>query len=494
MVHKLRIFLAAIVLSSCANRTIRLNQNHDIIPKQNEKVEEALVDLDGKKSQEQPQTKDELSETIRIGIPHEINDKVDKWITYFTGKGRERFQRYINRGEQYRGLITQVLTERGLPPDLYYLAMIESGFSTSAKSRASAVGVWQFIAPTARRYGLRVDYYADERQDPMRSTIAAAMYLRDLHNVFNSWYLAMAAYNSGENRVMSSIMRNDSRDFWALVRSKALPSETMNYIPKFLAASIIGHSPEKYGFSRATPVADQNFRTVEIPSPVKFSDISRITGISVQNLKKYNPGLKRSMTPPGAKTYRIVVPEVYVNQIADNTAAIQRHVISGLKNRVNSGSEVAVHRVTKGQSLSYIAQKYKTSISSIKKLNRLRSNNIYVGQKLKVHASVPTSTEKYRVRSGDSLFSIARKFKTSTNQIKSLNNLRSNTIHAGQLLTVNGNGTTTKQSKYRVKKGDNLHLIAKKFGTSINKIKKLNRLRRNTIYAGQLLKVSTRNL
>ena len=167
---------------------------------------------------------DEIEYTISHGIPLEINDKVEKWINYFTKKDRDRFQRFLNRGEKYRKMIQAVLADQGIPTDLYYLAMIESGFSVKARSHASAVGVWQFIRATGRRYGLKIDYYVDERQDPMRSTIAASLYLKDLHLVFNSWYLAMASYNAGESRIMGSIMKQSSRDFWQLVRKNALPS------------------------------------------------------------------------------------------------------------------------------------------------------------------------------------------------------------------------------------------------------------------------------
>ena len=179
---------------------------------------------------------------IQEDIPMDMNEKVQRWIKYFTvKKNRAGYQRYINRGAKYKKLITHLMTEQNIPPEMFYLSMIESGFRVNAKSHASAVGLWQFMSATGRRYGLKVDKYTDERLDPHRSTIAAAMYLNDLHNVFDSWYLAMAAYNAGEriNR-MNAIMSGKTRNFWELAELKKLPPETMNYIPKFIARQQLG--------------------------------------------------------------------------------------------------------------------------------------------------------------------------------------------------------------------------------------------------------------
>jgi len=197
----------------------------------------------------------ELPESERDNIPYSRNFLLKKntkrmqfWVEYFTKKNRERFQRFINNGEEYRHHIESILVEQGLPKELYYVGLIESGYYLGAKSHASAVGPWQFIKGTGTRYGLRVTSEIDERRDLFKATKAAAMYFKDLHNVFSSWELALAAYNAGEYGIIRRIMKHGTRDFYELSRNKQLPSETINYVPKVLAAMHIINNAKKYGF------------------------------------------------------------------------------------------------------------------------------------------------------------------------------------------------------------------------------------------------------
>lgn len=177
-----------------------------------------------------PQTHNQPTDSYRVErrmrIPVELNQHVQVWIEYFTTRDKERFQRFLDRGQPYRDVVENTLEENDLPAELYYLAMIESGFRTNALSHAKAVGVWQFIPGTARRYGLRIDRHVDERRDPIRATEAAAKYLRDLYNVFGSWHLAMAAYNAGEIRVLRAVFKGRTRNFWELIEAKTLPRVT----------------------------------------------------------------------------------------------------------------------------------------------------------------------------------------------------------------------------------------------------------------------------
>ena len=220
-------------------------------------------------------------------IPVVENEWVQKWIEYFTGRGRDSFARHLNRAAAYKSLVQSILAQSGLPKELHYQALIESGFITHARSHANAVGIWQFIRGTGRRYGLAINYWVDERRDVMRATEAAAKYMQDLHNVYYDWYLALASYNCGEGCTLNRILRGNSRDFFELVNNEIFPIETRNYIPKFLAAMKIAKNPEKYGFNVVPAKHTPELVALTVPNPVRLADIAKSTGIplSIINAK-----------------------------------------------------------------------------------------------------------------------------------------------------------------------------------------------------------------
>lgn len=378
----------------------------------------------------------------KIRIPVELNEHVQRWISYFTERDKERFQRFLNRGQLYRDVVENVLEENDLPAELYYLAMIESGFRTDAHSHASAVGVWQFIPGTARRYGLRIDRYVDERRDPIRATEAAAKYLRDLYNVFGSWHLAMAAYNAGEIRILRAVFKGRTRNFWELIQSKSLPKETADYIPKFLAVVLIGQDPKKYGFAEIdTAVSYPNLEAVDVPGSMKLGRIAKLSGLDLDTLKRVNPHLNFSQTPSSIARYEIWVPaesaatlKAQQGVLFKNYARIQR--ASASIEVANSSTEV--HRVKSGESLLTIARKYKLSVGHLKRINNLKSDRIFAGMRLRMQANVyvPSSFVKYKVKRGENLTLIARKFKTSIAKLKENNQLRKNQLAAGQILKI----------------------------------------------------------
>ena len=241
-------------------------------------------------------------------IRGETNDEVKEWIHFFTVDDRERFDRFMGRGALYKSLIQDILVENGVPSELYYLAMIESGFSRGIRSRASAVGIWQFIAPTGRRYGLRIDREVDERLDVIRSTRAAAHYLKDLKEEFGSWYLAMAAYNCGENRVRRAIHRGRSRDFWHLARTRRLPAETVDYVPKFQAAMLIAKHPERYGFQTKTYYDFPSVRKMRVRSKAHLIEIARRENVSTEAILGLNPHLLQRRVPQARGGYQVYLP------------------------------------------------------------------------------------------------------------------------------------------------------------------------------------------
>jgi membrane-bound lytic murein transglycosylase D len=427
-----------------ATEEIALNPAEPVFQEENTYPNKSDGDDEAAAEDESNAENNEITYTLSH-MPVEINDDVKHWITIFTEKERDLFENYLRRGEPYKKVITQVLKEQGLPTDLYYLALIESGFSNNATSHASAAGMWQFMKPTGKRYGLQVDHYADERRDPIRATRAAAQYLNDLHNVFQSWYLAMAAYNAGEMRIMNAIMNGNSRDFWSLVKAKKLPKETMNYIPKFLAAVIIGHNPEHYGFENyKTNKVLPELELVQVPSPVSLSTVAKVTGLSQPLIAGYNAHLRGQMTPSNVRSYDIWVPKNAVELFADKEAQLTRY--RGTYRASEAIAETSFHRVRRGENLSTIAGKYKLTVAQVKALNGLKKSKVYVGQKLKVTGKAEEGKQaladyfKYRVRRGDNLHTIAKKFKMDVHHIKKVNRLDRNTIYVGQVLKVKNAG------------------------------------------------------
>jgi membrane-bound lytic murein transglycosylase D len=408
-------------------------------------IDQALASAD-KKAPPGPTVADAVisDELKQAEIPIEINAAVQQWIEYFTVKDRERFQRFMERGEKYKPMVMAALKDQGIPTELYYQAMIESGFAVHATSSAKAVGIWQFIKGTGRRYGLRIDSYVDERRDPVRSTIAAALYLKDLNNVFQSWYLAMASYNAGEGRILNAIMRGKSRDFWQLARDRALPSETMHYIPKFLAATIIGHNPRRYGMDELPPSTAPDLVSVKVPSPIRLQDLAQAAGISLDQTRELNPHILRGVTPPGMDTYRVWVPKEAGSSLEgsfDRLASLRVRGLSPDRAIVQRGG-AKYYTVTRGETLADVAQKHGISLRSLKRLNRLKSSRVAAGTRLRVPsknvalASADEGVLSYKVRRGDNLDKVARRFGVTVSELKKLNGLRRNRLEVGQVLSL----------------------------------------------------------
>jgi membrane-bound lytic murein transglycosylase D len=320
-------------------------------------------------------------------IPIEINRKVQEWLRYFS-KDKSRFQRYMDRGEVYRPLIEDVLRKSGVPTEFYYLAMIESGFVIHASSHASAVGIWQFIPGTAHRFGLKKTSDLDERRDVVRSTAAAAVYLKNLHAAFQSWYLAMAGYNAGEGRILRTVVNGGSRDFWELVERKALPAETRDYVPKFLAALLIGRHPEKFGFRRPRAEAFPNVEAALVPPRVPLQEIARHSGVSLATLKLLNPHLIRGRSPNQSSPYAIWVPKGHALQTVEarqKMEASPEMIVRAPSTRsFAKNREPNYHRVKRGETLSSISARYRTNVAALRRLNRLRGSKVWVGQRLRL--------------------------------------------------------------------------------------------------------------
>jgi membrane-bound lytic murein transglycosylase D len=249
---------------------------------------------------------------VRWDIPVVWNESVHRFVNLLSGEQSDRMALYLKRSGRYEGMIRTKLRERGMPEDLLYLSMIESGFNPTARSRVQAVGLWQFMAPTARDYGLRVDSYVDERRDPEKSTDAALRYLQDLYRRFGSWNLAAAAYNTGEGRVSRAMrattgsVKGEETDFWKIRR--LLPSDTREYVPLIYAAALVGKDPQRYGLGNVERWLPVPTDTVAVPGGTELEEVAEAVGATESELRSLNPQLLKAMTPPG-KPYPVRVPD-----------------------------------------------------------------------------------------------------------------------------------------------------------------------------------------
>jgi membrane-bound lytic murein transglycosylase D len=233
---------------------------------------------------------------------------VEKNITLFTEQIKERFSIWLSRSGKYMEMMKEILKGENIPEEIVFIPLIESGFSPYACSPARAVGYWQFIASTARKYGLKINWWMDERRDPVKSTVAAANYFKDLYGMFGSWNLAMAAYNAGEGKILKAINKTNSDDYWLLLDTKYIRRETKDYVPRFIAASLIANSPEEFGFGELEYHPPLNYDEVTIHSPVDLQVAADCAETMIETIKELNPELRRWCTPPDVSEYTIRIP------------------------------------------------------------------------------------------------------------------------------------------------------------------------------------------
>jgi len=375
-------------------------------------------------------------------IPLVRNKQVDQFITYFTtAKGRKQFAIWMKRYEEYKDLILPILKKHEMPEELMVLAMIESGLNPKAYSRANASGMWQFIYSTGKNYGLKRDWYIDERRDPIKATGAACEYLKDLNEQFDNWYLALAAYNCGSGRISRASKLHQTYDFWQM---HSLPRESRNYIPYYLAAAIIAKEPEKYGFT-IPKVKPFSYEEVVLEHSADLAVLSRVAGIKVKTLRKYNPELRQSATPAD-NPYLLKLPKGKKEQFLARWNSIPESE--------RFAPQFIVHRVRYGESLWTISKKYGASIHDIAAVNKIRNRHkIKVGNKLKVPLKGgvlrtwgtkdnggPAGHYKvtYKVKRGDTLGQIAEDYKSKASKIRRWNGLKygSSLIYPGQKLKI----------------------------------------------------------
>jgi membrane-bound lytic murein transglycosylase D len=326
-----------------------------------------------------------LPPEITYDVPIEFNRYVDDYIILFQTRLREKFELWLTRSGRYIDMMKSVFRENELPEDLVFLALVESGFNPYAYSRSRAVGPWQFMKGTAKKYGLKVNRWVDERRDPIKSTAAAARYLKDLFGMFNSWPLSLASYNAGEGRIMRAMNRSKVKveSFWDLRTSRHLRTETKHYVPKFMAATIMAKNPAKYGFDLEywSPMV---YDEVQVDRQISLQTVARITGADYQVIKELNPELRLGVTPPAPLPYTVRLPVGTREEFLKSFSSIPE---TELRKELKVSPEVQVrrHRVRRGETLTRLAKRYGTTVAKIQKINGLADRNaVRAGQTLLV--------------------------------------------------------------------------------------------------------------
>jgi len=477
-----------------------------------------------------------------LGMAFELDEhdteEVRAFFTYFTHKGRSHFETWLKRSERYLPYVRRVFAERGLPHELVYLPFVESGYNTTVRSRAGAQGLWQFMPFTGKKYGLHVGWWLDERNDPYKATHAAADYLTKLHGDFNDWYLALAAYNAGEGRVAKAIARSGCDDFFELSqmqqgkttagrRSYYLPQETRHYVPKLMAVIKIVRNLEALGFETPNWDGPDTVASMRVPPKTDLRALAKHLGMSWEDFKAHNPAFLEAGSHPD-KPATVYLP--------DEAMAAQAQAWATGKSFKEFGGYYTFYKVQNGDSWYRIANRFGVPVSVLKNYNNVSSNLIHKGQVLKVPgkgeasataARMPKQTttkaeakaqaaktkgksvhqlaqsrSNYVIQSGDSLWSVAKKYNTTPDNLAAANGISTKaTLSIGQRLYIPDQGRlAAKQTRkdaeraksaisYKVQSGDTLYSIAKRFGVSADAILTWNNLSSPRIYPGDSLKL-----
>jgi membrane-bound lytic murein transglycosylase D len=446
----------------------------------------------------------DLPQGKRSEIPLTVNADVEKEIRKFQTVERDFFISSYQRSIMYRPIILNQLKKAGLPEELSWLPLVESGFKINALSTARALGLWQFIPSTGYKYGLNRDDWVDERMDFKKSTGAAISYLKDLHNMFGDWLTVLAAYNCGEGRVMRTIASqhiNYLDRFWDLYQR--LPYETARYVPRFLATLQIISNPQKYGMDLVLTIGNESilsYETVEINKSMRLSDIAQHIGAAEEILQILNAELRHRVTPD--RPYKLRVPIELSGKLLSNidTIAEAKKPDTVL---VLAGRSMVTHTVRQGETLNSLAKKYKTTVAAIRAVNKLSARQmIAAGQRLNVpiqsaRGADPARPQKmanpvrHSVQKGETLTSIAMKYDMSIGDIRNSNQLRDDALKIGQMLLIpnsRSGAVKTSEKKYIVQKGDNLSQIAAQNNISLERLLELNDLAlKERILPGQVI-------
>jgi membrane-bound lytic murein transglycosylase D len=447
----------------------------------------------------------------RSDLPLMLTDQVVSYLNFYSSRGKGTLERALARAGRYEEMIRRILREEGLPEDLIYLAEAESGFHPTALSRAGARGMWQFMALRAKGYGLERNWWVDERQDPEKSTRAAARHLKDLYAQFGDWYLAMAAYNSGPGTIQSAVKRTGYADFWELYRRNVLPHETRNYVPIILAVTIMAKNRGQYGLDEVVPEPRVAYDTVTIDYPVDLRLVAECVDVPLSTLEDLNPSLLR-MTTPKDDSFDLRLPEGTKDKFQQAIAAIPKDMRVWWR----------YHKVEADETMAAVSRTYKTSADDIVEANGLASDELAPGAKIIIPIApgkkVPGETGevyakrsvRYRVRKGDTVLRVAANFGVPAEQIRRWNRLKGDHLVAGRTLRiyplvratppgVKAGATTNVKKKpaaatkgrvlHKVRKGETLASIATTYKTTVTSLKRENPRYSTVLHPGDVLVV-----
>lgn len=483
------------------------------------------------------------TQNVSFDFPVVLNKQVEMYLYLFQNRFREQFAHWLQRSTLYLSMMEAELAEAGLPRDLVYLAMIESGYNPTACSKSMAVGLWQFMEGTGLQYNLEIDKFVDERRHPEKSTRAAVAFLADLYKEFGDWHLAVAAYNCGPGKIRNGLSKYKVNNFWDLASQDYLSLETKGYVPKLIAALIIAKQPEKFGFTDLAYHAQPRYDVINVKPGMSLEAIALISNSDIGKIKQLNPELRQDKTPLNISEYEIRIP--------DTTARLAMKNISRLHPTVNTNYKT--HKIAKGDTLTSICAQYEVNTTTLLKANNLRNGKLNNGQNLRIpyntitYQLLPEQIAKtsagnrenlvmHQVKPGDTVSKISKLYNVPPEMVMTRNGLKNvKSVHTGQQLALylnksDGNksdgvaavekNSVEKNSRrsqeksamlvlkaerrktqvtevrasnsyasYNVQDGDTLWTISQKFSASTSEIKKINNLKSDLIYPGIVLKL-----
>lgn len=437
------------------------------------KAEEEVVSLSGAELASELARVKASEKGITYDFPIDLNDKVATWVNLFSTTKKGFMEGSLSRASRYLPMVRQVFNEEGVPEDLAYLAVIESGYKNDARSYAKAVGMWQFMRSTGRIFGLKGSAWVEERRDPVKATRAAARYLRRLHELSGDWYLALIGYNAGPLTTERAILNVGSRNFWDLYRSRWLRNQTKNYIPEMCAAVLVGRSPEKYGLV-VPQLPPYVYESVQVDKATSLSVVARLSGTDVSTLKDLNPELLRGSTPPGS--YALRVPPGKAMQV--------NRVLAGLKG--SQRLDFKTYVIRKGDTPAKVAKRFKVGEQDLLDANDLTAKQFKPGKRIQVPPPPVLRLDEKDLQGRPALED------RPLPNLPAIPSAETTTRPAPSAPSEAPPEAPERPASHSVGRGETLFSIARQYGVSVDELRRWNGLKGNKVQLGARLRLHPR--